>query len=119
MTTLARGISPELLQTLGWTLLHFVWQGAALAAVFAVANAVCRRATTRYALAVITLALMMAAPAVTFVELTRQTVPAVSFGAPGASAIAARPVQGVSVAARPSAPEPETSANPPAGMLWF
>ena len=61
MRTLPQGISPELLQALGWTLLHFVWQGAALAALFAVANAMCRRATTRYALAVITLALMMAA----------------------------------------------------------
>src|SRR5215469_5166318 len=106
MRNLAPGISPELLQALGWTLLHFVWQGAALAAIFAVVNAVYRRATTRYALAVITLVLMMAAPVVTF-------------GAPGASAIAARPVQGVSVAARPGAPEPETPGNPPAGMLWF
>src|SRR5215467_5811435 len=119
MRNLAQGISPELLQALDWTLLHFVWQGAALAAVFAVVNAVCRRATTRYALAVITLVLMMAAPVVTFMALTRQTVPAVTFGAPGASAIAARPVQGVSVAARPGAPEPETPGNPPAGMLWF
>ena len=119
MRNLAPGISPELLQALGWTLLHFVWQGAALAAIFAVVNAVCRRATTRYALAVITLVLMMAAPVVTFMALTRQTVPAVTFGAPGASAIAARPVQGVSVAARPGAPEPETPGNPPAGMLWF
>src|SRR5215472_5808272 len=118
MRNLAPGISPELLQALGWTLLHFVWQGAALAAIFAVVNAVCRRATTRYALAVITLVLMMAAPAVTFMALTRRTIPAVTFGAQGASAIAARPVQGVSVAARPSAPE-GTSGNPPAGMLWF
>jgi len=118
MRNLAPGISTELLQALGWTLLHFVWQGAALAAIFAAVNAVCRRATTRYALAVITLVLMMAAPAVTFMALTRRTIPAVTFGAQGASAIAARPVQGVSVAARPSAPE-GTSGNPPAGMLWF
>ncbi len=119
MRTPAHGIPPELLQALGWTLLHFVWQGAALAAVFAVANALCRRATARYALAVITLVLMMATPIVTFMALTQQTVPAVTFGAPGASASAAKPVQGVSGAARLSAPASETPVSQPAGILWF
>src|SRR5437763_12701609 len=123
MTTLAHGISPALLQALGWTLLHFVWQGAAVAAIFAVANTICRQATTRYALAVITLVLMMAAPAITFTELTQQKDPAVRYGAQGASASAAKPVQGVSVAARPSAPAPETPASHPAVILfveaWF
>ena len=123
MTPLAPGISPELLQALGWTLLHFVWQGAALAALFAVANTVSRQATTRYALAVITLVLMMAAPVITFTELTQQKDPAVRYGAQGASAIAAKPVQGVSVTARPSAPVPETPASQPAVILfveaWF
>jgi bla regulator protein blaR1 len=119
MRTLAHGISPELLQALGWTLLHFVWQGAALAALFAVANTVCRRATTRYALAVITLGLMIAAPVITFTGLTRQKDPAVRYGAQGASASAVKPVQGVSVTARPSAPAPEIPASQPAGILWF
>ena len=119
MTNLAYGISPQLLQAFGWTLLHFVWQGAALAALFAVANTVCRRATSRYALAVITLALMMAAPVITFRSLTRQTVPAGTFGARGPFASAVKPVQGVSVSARPSAPTPEIPAGQPAAMLWF
>jgi beta-lactamase regulating signal transducer with metallopeptidase domain len=119
MRNLANGISPELLQALGWTLLHFVWQGAGLAALFAVANTVCRRASTRYALAVITLVLMMAAPVITFTALSRQTVPAVRSGAQGASASTVKPVQGVSVAAHPSAPGTEVPAWQPAGMLWF
>src|SRR5690349_19530136 len=123
MRDLAYGISPELLQALGWTLLHFVWQGAALAALFAVANTLCHRATTRYALAVVTLVLMMAAPVVTFTELTQQKDPAVRYGAQGASASAAKPVQGVSVLARPSAPAPETPASRPVVILfveaWF
>ena len=102
MTTLEHGISPELLQALGWTLLHFVWQGAALAALFAVANTICRRATTRYALVVIMLVLMMAAPAITLTELTQQKDPAVRYGGRGASASAAKPAEGVSVAARRS-----------------
>src|ERR1051325_5566866 len=119
MRTLAHGISPELLQALGWTLLHFVWQGAALAALFAVANTMCRRTTTRYALAVMTLTLMMAAPVVTFTGLSRQKGPAVRYGAQGASASAVKPVQGVSVTARLSAPKPEIPASQPAGILWF
>lgn len=119
MRSLANGISPELLQALGWTLLHFVWQGAGLAALFAVANTICRRATTRYALAVITLVLMMAAPVITFIGFTREAVPAVTFGARGPSASAVKPVQGVSVTARPSAPTSEAPARLPAGMVWF
>src|SRR6266480_4300256 len=118
MRILAHGISPELLQALGWTLLHFVWQGAALAALFAVTNALCRRATTRYALAVIALALMMAAPLITLAGLMRQKDPAVGYGAPGASALAVKPVEGVSVAAGPGAPAPEAPAPQPAGILW-
>src|SRR5689334_12805193 len=119
MTTLAHGISPELLQALGWTLLHFVWQGAALAALFAVANAFSRQASTRYALAVITLVLMMAAPVITFTELARQKDPAARYGAQRASASAVKPVPGLSVAAPPSAPAPETPASQPAAILWF
>src|SRR6266516_2423941 len=118
MRILAHGISPELLQALGWTLLHFVWQGAALAALFAVTNALCRRATTRYALAVIALALMMAAPLITLAGLMRQKDPAVGYGAQGASALAVKPVEGVSVAAGPGAPAPEAPAPQPAGILW-
>ena len=118
MRILAHGISPELLQALGWTLLHFVWQGAALAALFAVTNALCRRATTRYALAVTALALMMAAPLITLAGLMRQKDPAVGYGAPGASALAVKPVEGVSVAAGPGAPAPEAPAPQPAGILW-
>jgi beta-lactamase regulating signal transducer with metallopeptidase domain len=119
MRNLANGISPELLQALGWTLLHFVWQGAGLAALFAVGNTICRRASTRYGLAVITLVLMMAAPVITFIALSRQTDPAVRFGAQGTSASTVKPVQGVSVTARPSAPAAEVPAGQPAGMLWF
>src|SRR5499427_5860308 len=125
MTTLAHGISPEWLEALGWTLLHFVWQGAALAALFAVANTVCQQATTRYALAVITLGLMMAAPVITFTELEQmqQRDPAVKYGAQGAFASAEKPVQGVSVAARLGAPPPEVPQRQPAVILfveaWF
>ncbi|HEX8766423.1 MAG TPA: hypothetical protein VF740_14740, partial [Candidatus Acidoferrum sp.] len=123
MTTLAHGLSPAWLPALGWTLLHFVWQGAALGALFAVALALCHRATTRYALAVMTLVLMMAAPVITFTELREQNDPAVRYRGQGASASAAKPVEGAFLRARPSVPAPEVPASPPAVILfveaWF
>ena len=64
-------VSLQTLHALGWTLLHFVWQGAALAALLAAALMVSRNANVRYALGLATLVLMMAAPAITFVWLNR------------------------------------------------
>src|SRR5215469_1272266 len=63
--------SPGAFDSLGWALLHFLWQGTALAALAAVAMAVCRRASTRYALAVVALCLMFVAPVSTFFLLLR------------------------------------------------
>src|SRR2546429_7751085 len=83
MTNLLNWISPEVLRTLGWTLLHFLWQGAGLAALFAVAAAVCRSASARYALAVSALVLMMVSPVVTFTWLRAEGDPAGQTGAEG------------------------------------
>ena len=66
MTTLANWLSPRMMHSLGWTLLHFLWQGTAVAALAAVLMTVCRRASVRYLLGVGALALMLAAPVVTF-----------------------------------------------------
>jgi len=68
----------------GWTLLHFLWEGAILAAL----NAAVRRAArgsspnTRYLLACGTLAAMAAAPVVTWMALT----PTATLGAPAGHA---------------------------------
>jgi beta-lactamase regulating signal transducer with metallopeptidase domain len=65
-------------QALGWTLVHFLWQGALLAALLvAVREAVARRsASARYALSAGTLALMGVVPVATFVSLlTRAATP--------------------------------------------
>src|SRR3979490_1946210 len=93
MSNFANWISPDLLPTLGWTLLHFLWQGAGLAALFAVASAVCRSAPARYALAVSALVLMMVSPVITFTCLSAQANPAVRTGAEGASARAGTSTQ--------------------------
>src|SRR5258708_1290791 len=62
----ANMLSQTTMHSLGWALLHFLWQGIAVAAVAAAGMALCRRASARYALAVGALVLMLVAPAVTF-----------------------------------------------------
>jgi beta-lactamase regulating signal transducer with metallopeptidase domain len=120
MSNLASWISPEVLRTLGWTLLHFLWEGAGVAALFAVASAVCRSASARYALAVGALVLMLASPVVTFMWLHAQANPAVSTGAEGAMTGAATSTQN---ATAPSGSHAQTIAGtrsePATGMLWL
>jgi len=57
-----------MIRVLGWTLLHFVWQGAAVAALLASLNLALRRATpqARYLAACASLMAMLALPALTF-----------------------------------------------------
>jgi beta-lactamase regulating signal transducer with metallopeptidase domain len=59
-------LSAGVMHALGWTLLHFLWQGTAIAALAAVLMSVCRRASSRSVLAVAALALMLVAPVGTF-----------------------------------------------------
>ena len=65
MTTLMNWLSPTVMHSLGWALLHFLWQGTALAALAAVAMALCRRASARYLIGVSVLVLMLLAPLAT------------------------------------------------------
>ena len=51
---------------LGWTLIQFLWQGALIAALFAIARPFAHKPATRYTLACIALAAMIVAPFVTF-----------------------------------------------------
>ena len=71
MNSLVNWLSPSAMHSLGWTLLHFLWQGTAVAALAAVLMSLCRRASVRYAVAVGALAFMLTAPLVTFVFLVR------------------------------------------------
>jgi len=89
MTTLSNWLSPSAMHSLGWTLLHFLWQGTAVAALAAVLMTFCRNASTRYALAVCGLVLMLAAPVATFFFLTssRQALHAESTAAEPRAAV--------------------------------
>jgi len=120
MTNFTSWISPEILRALGWTLLHFVWQGAGLAAMLALALAVCRSAQVRYAAAVATLGWMMAGPVITFAWLEWGTVSAVQSGAHGASTWAETSTQhatALSGSVAPSDAVPRTQG--PAGIVWL
>src|SRR5277367_2936000 len=70
MTSLTNWLSLSAMHSLGWTLLHFLWQGTAVAALAALLMTSCRRASMRYALAVGALVLMLAAPVATFFFLS-------------------------------------------------
>jgi beta-lactamase regulating signal transducer with metallopeptidase domain len=71
----------NLTDTLGWTLLHFVWQGAALALLLVLADAALRKASApaRYAAACTAMLLMLASAVGTFAwlnaDLPASTVP--------------------------------------------
>jgi beta-lactamase regulating signal transducer with metallopeptidase domain len=69
MNAMAHWVSPEVLRALSLALLHFLWQGAALAAIAGIGMALLGSASKRYALGIIVLAGMVIAPAVTFVVL--------------------------------------------------
>src|SRR2546421_436491 len=119
MSHFANWISPELLRTLGWTLLHFLWQGAGLAALFAVGAAVCRSGPARYALAVGALVLMMVSPVITFTWLRAQSNPAVRTGAEGASTWAGTPARNATALSGSRAPAAESPTVQPSAMLWL
>ena len=74
-------MNPQLnawIYTIGWALIHFVWQGGLIALATAAALASCRHRSpeTRYAIACAGLVAMLAAPAITaaVVGTTDQTI---------------------------------------------
>ena len=65
----------QLVETLGWTLLHFLWQGLAVAIVVYAALLVARNLSSeiRYAIALVGLAVMAACPVLTFCFLQQNS----------------------------------------------
>jgi beta-lactamase regulating signal transducer with metallopeptidase domain len=72
--------STDLMSSLAWSLLHFLWQGAAIAALAGAAMSLFRESTTRYLIGVSALALMVLAFGATFALL---------YGAPAGAELAA------------------------------
>jgi beta-lactamase regulating signal transducer with metallopeptidase domain len=99
MTSLTNWLSPSAMHSLGWTLLHFLWQGTAVAALAAVLMTLCRRSSARYLVAVSALVFMLAAPVATFFFLRSSSV-----AAPVTSSVVeTKPTSPNSVVARNSA----------------
>jgi beta-lactamase regulating signal transducer with metallopeptidase domain len=114
------------MRTLGWALVHFLWQGLALAALLSAAMTMCRSAAARYALAVGTLVLMLAAPVVTFgflwygrADANRSLAPSISLSALPhilAQRSAASAPTGATVVPNNGAPNSQLRAD---ALLWF
>jgi beta-lactamase regulating signal transducer with metallopeptidase domain len=68
MFTLENILSPPIVQKLGWTLLHFVWQGAVVAFLLAVLLRILRKCTAslRYIVACLALVVIVLMPMITF-----------------------------------------------------
>ena len=65
ITAIPHWLSPHAMHALGWSLLHFLWQGTALAALAAGLMALCQRSSARYVVGVSMLVLMSIAPLAT------------------------------------------------------
>ena len=76
MLILENILSQEIIQKLGWTLLHFVWQAAVIALLLAILLRVLRKSTAnlRYIIACLALALIVLLPAIT-IKLVPVSVP--------------------------------------------
>ncbi|MBC8028065.1 MAG: hypothetical protein H7Y89_18890, partial [Steroidobacteraceae bacterium] len=94
--------STDFLNTLAWSLLHFIWQGAAIAALAAAVSFVFRKPDARYLIGIGALALMFLSFAVTFALVD-------GAASDGQTTSAAR-----APAAALASPEPDATAIPTA-----
>jgi beta-lactamase regulating signal transducer with metallopeptidase domain len=103
----------ELMQTLAWSLLHFLWQGAAIAAVAAAVMFVLRKPATRYLVGMGALVLMLASFAVTFSLLRAAPGDVPGLGAAKVPAAASHST----LVAAPVYPDEATAAEPVADSI--
>jgi beta-lactamase regulating signal transducer with metallopeptidase domain len=98
-------------EVLGWALLHFVWQGALVGGLTAIALAALRRsaADIRYVVSTVALSVMLTLPIVTAVQLWRSAA-----SIPSPAAAATTPEMPARSAAAPLAAAPRV-VIPPAG----
>lgn len=77
MNPITLTIHSPLVHALGWTLVHFLWQGACIATAYALLRYTLRNRSpaTRYHLAMLTLAVMAVMPVVTLVHLLNAAPP--------------------------------------------
>jgi beta-lactamase regulating signal transducer with metallopeptidase domain len=93
--------SADLTHALAWSLLHFLWQGAAIAALAAALMALFRAATTRYLVGIAALVLMLACFGTTFALMREPRIAPGTQWVEAAPAAAAAEVRADAAAARP------------------
>ncbi len=120
MTSVISLFSTPSTQALAWALVHFVWQGALLAGVAAIAMRwVATSPRGRYGIGVITLAVMCAAPIATFLLQTALPVGESAVGQTGSIAAFVDPDPDTDVAASPTAPPQSSRVLPAVVLLWL
>lgn len=110
-------LSPVTLRFLALALLHFLWQGAALAAVAYVLMALCRSASARYVVGVGTLALMLAAPIGSFLYLRGRDQSTAALISSNDEAPASRVAIGAPLVGPARSASPDGDGNP--YLLWM
>jgi len=96
---------------LGWTLIHFLWQGSAIAAVYSIARIFSKNPEARYFVACAALSLMVAAPVATFLRMAPSTpTTAVRYTAPAVHS---------EWSTTPAAPREASASLPAAVMPWI
>jgi beta-lactamase regulating signal transducer with metallopeptidase domain/sporulation protein YlmC with PRC-barrel domain len=116
MNAHSQWLAPDVLRNLGLALSHFIWQGAAIAALAAAGIAFARKASVRYAIGVTALAFMFAAPVITFLVLNNSTIASTPFATSDVSVVVAGDVpnlvyHGPARSAAPAVPVNMTSMN--------
>jgi beta-lactamase regulating signal transducer with metallopeptidase domain len=121
MTALMNWLSPTAMHCLGWALLHFLWQGTALAALAAAAMALCRRASARHIVGVTALALMLLAPSATFILYSQQDseLPEIASSLPVVAWPAAKQKFAETLSLQPSSVSPSPDALPWLVEAWL
>ena len=120
-STLMNFLPPNAMQSLGWALLHFLWQGTALAALAAAAMALCRRTSARYVVAVGALLLMLLAPLATLLLYSQHSGVADTAKSSPLAAVAWPTARGRAAASGPTRTELEQtgSVQPPSSRRSF
>ena len=120
MNLLTGVLSPTTMRLMALTLLHFLWQGTAFAALAYAAMAFCRSAASRYAMGMVMLVMMAVAPAATYLALQGQqsggtvAMNSVKVEAGGTAIVTANPAK--SVAKPTGAP---VTDGVPGYFLWL
>ncbi|HEY1402930.1 MAG TPA: M56 family metallopeptidase [Pyrinomonadaceae bacterium] len=105
-------LAHPVLETLGWTLLHFVWQGALVALLYAGVASTLRRATAnaRYTVACACMFLMLALPVATFFQLDSKATVTI-FDGRGAEIAPVEPSSGTGATAKSASAQARLYAN--------